>query len=295
MSTQRSLLTQFDKAETGTLDDRAFSKEEPPVPVLRTSLGALYKGDCLDILARIADNCVDTVFADPPFNIGKEYGKKVNDRKTEREYLDWCHHWIDECIRVLTKGGAFFLYNIPKWNIRLGHYLMDKRMHFRDWITIDIKFGLPLQGRLYPSHYSLLYFSKGRHKTFHNIRTPITTCRHCGGEIKDYGGHRNAMNPKGVNLTDVWTDIPPVRHWKFKAKKRKANALSTKILQRVVHMSTEKGELVLDPFGGSGTTYAVCEQMQRRWIGMDLESTDVIIERLSSDDLRCHPTTDVLE
>ena len=168
-------------------------------------------------------------------------------------------------------------------------------MHFRDWITVDIKFGLPIQGRLYPSHYSLLYYTKGKHKTFHNIRTPIQLCRHCGGEVKDYGGHRGAMNPNGVNLTDVWADIPPVRHWKFKTKKRKANALSTKLLQRVIHMSTNPGEVVLDPFGGSGTTFAVCEAMDRRWLGCDIESCDVIKERLEEDDLHAHPSTDFFE
>lgn len=271
-----------------------FSRNGALKPIFSTELGALFDGDCLTVLPTIADETIDTIFADPPFNIGKEYGSKVNDSRKEEEYLEWCRHWIDEGIRVLKPGGAFFLYNIPKWNIHLGHYMME-RLHFRDWITVDIKFGLPLQGRLYPSHYSLLYYSKGRHKTFHNIRTPIQTCRHCGGEVKDYGGHRNKMNAKGVNLTDVWTDIPPVRHWKFKTRKRKANALSTKLLQRVIHMSTDEGDVVLDPFGGSGTTYAVAERMGRKWIGMDIESCDVIIERLSGDDLHYHPTTDVYE
>ena len=55
------------------------------------------------------------------------------------------------------------------------------------------------------------------------------------------------MNPRGVNLKDIWTDIPPVRHWKFKSKDRRANALSTKILDRVVEMSSRPGDLVLDP------------------------------------------------
>ena len=75
--------------------------------------------------------------------------------------------------------------------------------------------GIP--GRLYPSHYSLLYFTKGSPKTFHKIRVPIRKCRHCGGDIKDYGGHKGALNAKGLNLTDVWDDIPPVRHWRFKS------------------------------------------------------------------------------
>ena len=195
-------------------------------PVFVTTHGALFEGDCLQILPDLADSCVDTVFADPPFNLGKDYGGNVNDSRADEEYLDWCHRWIDECIRVLKPGGAFFLYNLPKWNVDLGYYLGRHGMQFRHWIAINIKFGLPISGRLYPSHYSLIYYTKGKAKTFRRIRTPIETCRHCGGEIKDYGGHRGAMNPDGVNLTDVWNDIPPVRHWKFKTKKRRANALS---------------------------------------------------------------------
>jgi hypothetical protein len=137
---------------------------------------------------------------------------------------------------------------------------MSLKMEFRHWIAIEISASLPIPGRLHPSHYSLLYYSKGKPKTFRRFRTPIQICRHYGGEVKDYGGHRGAMNPKGVNLKDVWTDVPPVRHWKFKSKDRRANALSTKILDRVIEMSTLPGDVVLDPFGGSGTTFAVCEK-----------------------------------
>jgi site-specific DNA-methyltransferase (adenine-specific) len=89
------------------------------------------------------------------------------------------------------------------------------------------------------------------------------------------------MNPKGVNLKDVWTDIPPVRHRKFKPEARTANALSTKILDRVVELSTFPGDLVLDPFGGSGTTFAVCEQRHRHWIGIEMEATQAIVDRLN--------------
>ena len=267
----------------------------PLRPLYSTRLGALFKGDCLKILKHIASETIDTVFADPPFNIGKEYGKNVDDRRAEHDYLDWCHQWIDECARVLKQGGSFFLYNIPKWNVYLSNYLLGRRLHFRDWIVIDLKLGLPIRGRLYPSHYSLLYFTKGHHKTFRNIRTPIRTCRHCRKDVKDYGGYRRTMHPKGVNLSDVWTDIPPVRHWKFKDRNRPANALSTKFLDRVIEMSTKKGEVVLDPFGGSGTTFAVCEKKGRRWIGIDIESTTIIIDRLKSDDLHYHENTDVVD
>jgi site-specific DNA-methyltransferase (adenine-specific) len=196
---------------------------------------------------------------------------------------------------VLKPGGAIFLYNIPKWNVIFGATLMALGLTFRHWIAVDIKFGLPIRGRLYPSHYSLLYYTKGKPKTFRNIRVPIETCRHCGGEIKDYGGHRGAMNPLGVNLTDVWADIPPVRHWKFKSKKRGANQLSTKLLARVVELSTHPGDLILDPFGGSGTTFDVCERLGRRWVGVEIDGCDVIAERLTAETLEPHKSTDYVE
>jgi len=263
--------------------------------VHQTAYGVLYEGNCLELLPLIQDASIDAVFADPPFNLGKKYGMRVNDNRPNIEYVKWCKEWLDESVRVLKPGGAIFVYNIPKWNIVLGNYLMERGLEFRHWIAINIKLSLPIPGKLYPSHYSLLYFTKGKPKTFHKIRTPIERCRHCGGEIKDYGGHRGAMNPNGVNLTDVWNDITPVRHWKFKSRKRSANQLSTKILERVIHMSTSKEDIVLDPFGGSGTTYDVCERLERHWIGIEIESCDVIIDRLEREDLQPHKSGDYVE
>lgn len=266
-----------------------------PRPFYVSPFGALYGGDCMALLPHVRDEVVDTVFADPPFNLGKEYGKNSNDLRPDGEYLTWCKTWVKECVRTLKPGGAFFLYNLPKWNILLGAYLTELGMEFRHWIAIEISACLPIPGRLHPSHYSLLYYTKGKAKTFRKIRTPILTCRHCGKETKDYGGHRDAMNPKGVNLKDVWTDVPPVRHWKFKSKDRPANALSTKILDRVIEMSTVAGELVLDPFGGSGTTFAVCEKKERCWIGAEIDFAQEIMERLESGEIHSHKNDDFIE
>lgn len=264
-------------------------------PVYASSLGALFSNDCMAVLPCIRDGMVDAVFADPPFNLGKEYGNNSDDSRPDAEYLNWCKQWISQCVRTLKPGGAFFLYNLPKWNILLGAYLSELGMEFRHWIAVEISACLPIPGRLHPSHYSLLYYTKGKPKTFRRIRTPILQCRHCGGEIKDYGGHRDAMNPKGVTLKDVWTDIPPVRHWKFKSKDRRANALSTKILDRVVEMSTTPSDLVLDPFGGSGTTFAVCEKKDRHWIGIEIDFSQEIIDRLETGQIHSHKNYDFIE
>ncbi len=277
-------------------DHTPFIKDEAIIePFYNSSLGALYADDCINVLPWICDEVVDTIFADPPFNLGKEYGQRSDDSLSEREYLNWCYKWLAECARVLKPGGSFFLYNLPKWNILLGAYLSGLGMEFRHWIAVEISACLPIPGRLHPSHYSLLYYTKGKPKTFRRIRTPILRCRHCGGEVKDYGGHRNAMNPNGVTLKDVWTDIPPVRHWKFKSKGRPANALSTKILDRVIEMSTAPGDLVLDPFGGSGTTFAVCERKHRHWLGIEIDFAEEIVDRIESGLIHSHKNDDYVE
>lgn len=269
-------------------------KDSNLTPYFRTDHGALYNVDCLDFLRCIQDECADTFFADPPFNLKKAYGKQTTDDMPPAQYLAWCRDWIAEGTRILKPGGAFFLYNIPKWNVLLGAFMAKLGLDFRHWIAINIKFGLPIPGRLYPSHYSLLYYTKGKPRVFRRVRTPIERCRHCGGEIKDYGGHRGAMNPKGVNLTDVWNDIPPVRHWKYKSVRHKANALSSKVLARVVEISTEPGDLVVDPFGGSGTTFAVCEVKHRHWLGTEIDFAPVIKERLTGN-LYLHKSEDALD
>src|SRR6202044_710973 len=158
----------------------AFLKDPSAIsPAYTSTLGALFAGDCLSVLPHIKDGVVDTVFADPPFNLGKEYGANCDDLKPEVIYLSWCKKWVAECVRTIAPGGAFFLYNLPKWNVLLGPYLTDLGMEFRHWIAIEISACLPIPGRLHPSHYSLLYYTKGKPKTFRRIRTPILKCRHC--------------------------------------------------------------------------------------------------------------------
>jgi site-specific DNA-methyltransferase (adenine-specific) len=85
------------------------------------------------------------------------------------------------------------------------------------------------------------------------------------------------MNPAGVNITDVWTDLAPVRHGRF--KRRKANELPLKMLDRILDIASSEGDLVLDPFGGSGTTYVAAELKNRRWVGCEIGDCQPIVRR----------------
>jgi site-specific DNA-methyltransferase (adenine-specific) len=231
-------------------------------------------------MAGMEDDSLDLIFADPPFNLNKKYPSRMNDLIKEEEYIRWMNGWVDEMCRILKPGGALFLWNLPRWNIEISKRL-NKSLYFKNWIAVDLKSSLPIKGRLYPSHYSLLYYTKGKKANFFAPdRIPMQICPKCYGDLKDYGGYKSKMNKKGVNITDIWTDIPPVRHAKYKRRKN-SNELSIKLLDRVIEMASQPGDLVFDPFGGSGSTYIVAELKDRRWIGTDIGPSDEIIERFN--------------
>ncbi|HYA42788.1 MAG TPA: site-specific DNA-methyltransferase [Syntrophobacteraceae bacterium] len=249
----------------------------PPV-VFKTNFGRLYQGNCLTLMNSMESDSIDLVFADPPFNLKKLYPSGVNDDLNNTQYLEWCESWAAECVRLLKPGGSLFLWNIPKWNTHIAAYL-NARLTFRHWIAVTIKYSLPISGRLYPSHYSLLYYCKSeKPRKFHPDRLPMEICPVCRADLRDYGGYKDKMNPKGVNLTDVWTDIAPVRHSKYK-RHRASNELPVKLMDRIIEMASDEGDLIFDPFGGSGTTYVVAEIKRRRWIGIELGPIEDIMGR----------------
>ena len=283
----------------GALSQQGFE------PVFQTEQGCLYQGDCLPWLKALPKGSVHTVFADPPFNLGKDYGKNISDSMKDEEYIAWSHDWLKECVRTLVPGGALFIFNLPKWLIPYGAFLNQQGMLFRHWIACRMPKAYPRGKKMSPAHYGLLYYTKGDPRTFNKVYVPIPTCRHCGGEIRDYGGHRKKLNPRGINLMDVfeapdevwenanhpvqdgwteveevWDDIPPVRHGKYKVRELKRNELAPIMLERIIAMTTHKGERVVDPFGGSGTTYYAAEKMDRCWLGIELGEVQSTIRRL---------------
>ena len=176
-------------------------------PVYTSKYGILYQGDCLKFLSALPDESVDLVFADPPFNLDKKYGTGIDDRMELDLYLDWSKQWLNESIRILNPGGSLFVFNLPKWCIEYGAYLNQQRMSFRHWVACRMPKAFPRGKKMSPAHYGLLYYTKGEPTVFNKVYTPIQVCRHCSGEIRDYGGHRKSLNEKGINLMDVW-DMP---------------------------------------------------------------------------------------
>lgn len=270
---------------------------KPLRPAFSTGLGAVYKTDCMRLFAALRDGCIDTVFADPPFNLGKDYGngKDKDEWAEDDHYLSWCHSWLSEAVRVLKPGGSLFIYNLPRWSYHLAAYLERQQdMDFRHWIAVSMKGTFPRGKKLYPAHYALLYFTKGTPTTFNRdaVRMPVPVCRHCGGDIKDYGGHKKYLNELGLNLCDLWDDTSPARHSKFKARWG-INELKPVIPERCIKLTTNPRDIVLDPFGGGGSTYEAAETLGRHWIGTEIVDCSLIRERFERNLPQVYPATPI--
>ena len=128
----------------------------------------------------------------------------------------------------------------------------------------------PLGKTLLPAHYGILFYSKEQKGTkFYEIRAPHKKCRECDAFLKDYGGKKDQMHPFGYLVSDVWTDIHRIRH----SERRDPHPcqLPIHLLERLILMTTDTDDIVLDPFLGTGTTAIAAKRLQRHFIGIELD------------------------
>lgn len=220
----------------------------------------------MEIMRSIPDNSIDVTFADPPFNLKKKYNSYYDKREVQT-YLAWCKDWLNEMIRITKPTGSIFVHNIPKWLIYFGSYLNEIAM-FRHWIAWDAM-GSPLGKTLLPNHYGILYYVKSEEFKFYDIRMMHKRCRACHYVLQDYGGKKAQMHHFGPTVSDVWTDIHRIRH-----KKRRDEhpcQLPVHLMERLLLMSTDVNDVVLDPFVGTGTTGVAAKRLGRRFIGIDVD------------------------
>ncbi|MFY9222631.1 MAG: site-specific DNA-methyltransferase [Blastocatellia bacterium] len=230
-------------------------------------LNKIIKGDCIELFKLIPDESIDVTFADPPFNLKKKYNSH-KDSLIIQDYLDWCEQWIKEAVRVTKPTGSIFLHNIPKWLIYYSS-ILNKMADFKHWICWDAP-TMPMGKTLQPSHYGILYYAKDTKKNkFYEIRYPHKRCRKCNYLQKDYGGKKAALHPFGPLVSDVWTDIHRVKHNKYRDDH--PCQLPTHLLERVILMSTDEGDIVFDPFSGTGTTAIAARRLGRNYLGFELD------------------------
>ena len=243
--------------------------DSAPTRYLNSALNQVNLADCLALMAQLPAGCAQMVFADPPFNLDKKY-ESYRDKLPLADYLDWTREWLTAASRLLAPGGSLFLYNIPKL-LTYSAAILNELLDFRHWIAWNSG-GKPLGKTMQPSHYGILFYTKGgRENTkFYDVRAPHKQCRECQAYAKDYGGKEYLRHPFGAQISDVWDDIHRVRH----ASKRIADhpcQLPVHLVERLILMSTDPGDIVVDPFCGGGAAAVAAKQLGRQYIGAEID------------------------
>ena len=271
-------------------------------PYFETKFGKLYNYDAIQYLKQLESNSVDLIFADPPYNIKKAEWDSFS---SQAEYINWSMEWITEAHRILKKTGSLYICGFSeiladiKW--AASHLFKGCK-----WLIWFYRNKANLGNDWGRSHESILHFRKSKafifnidavripyneHTLKYPQRTQAESSQYANGRKKDYIWE---PNPLGAKPKDV-LEIPTISNSSWE-KYPHLTQKPVELLRKIILSSSNQNSIILDPFGGSGTTYAVAEAYERKWLGTELnqEYCQIIRTRLS-DELHISRISDAID
>lgn len=225
--------------------------------------------DCIKILKKIKDNSVDLIFVDPPYNIGKIFGKE-KEKLTKEEYIEWCKKWIDECMRILKPTGTFYFMTATQFMPYLDTYVDSKYFVISRIIWYYDSSGVQAKKYFGSLYEPILMVVKNKEKYIFNADEVKVEAR--TGAVRKLIDYRKTppqpYNHKKV-MGNVW-EIPRVR-FRMKEYENHPTQKPEKLLEIIICASSNKDQIVLDSFAGSFTTCAVAKRLGRKCIGIEKE------------------------
>ena len=234
-------------------------------------------GDALIALTTaIPDSSIDLIFADPPYNIGKNFHGRKDKWDTDKDYLDWCYQWLGRCIQKLKSNGSFYVMAstqaMPYFDIYLREQLniLSRIVWYYDSSGVQAK-------RYFGSRYEpILYCVKDKGNYTFNVQDILVEAK-TGAKRKliDYRKSIPTVYNSQKVPGNVW-EMPRVRY-RMEEYENHPTQKPIKLLERIVLASSNPGDMVLDPFAGTFTTSLVAQQLGRGSIGIEIEEEYVKI------------------
>jgi DNA modification methylase len=233
---------------------------------MREWMNQVLCGDCVEILRQAKEPFADLVFADPPFNIGYKYDK-YHDKKASEKYLAWTRDWIGACAGVLKTHGSFYIAIGDEYAAQIKLIMEDELgLTMRNWIIWHYTFGQQTKNKFARSHTHILYFVKdAKNFVFNDGMVRVISDRQ-----KKYSDKR--ANPAGKMPDDVWNEYPRICGT-FNERTGFPCQMPESLLARIIRVSSNEGDWVLDPFCGSGTTAVVAHKLQRFYTSIDISES----------------------
>lgn len=242
----------------------------PDFEYQETEQSLVIFSDCIEAMNCMQEKSVDLIFADPPYNLGKDFGNDSDFWKDRKKYLEWCYSWIDACFRILKDNGTFYLMNSTQNIPYISVYLQE---HY--FIVNDIVWTYDSSGVQSKKKYGSLYEpiimttkTETAKYTFNHQDILVEAKTGAKRGLIDY--RKNPPQPYNTQKVpgNVW-DFSRVR-FKMEEYENHPSQKPEALLERIIKASSNEGEIVLDPFGGSFSTSAVAIKLGRRAISMDI-------------------------
>jgi len=264
------------KKKTAELEAKAavFKDEQPT--------WTLIHADVLDGLQSVLDHHSKPrlIFADPPYNIGVDYGTGAKaDKRPYGDYVGWFGDWISFCHELLTDDGSMWVMIGDEYAAEYATALKRNQFTIRSWVIWYETFGVNCQQNFNRTHRHIFYAVKNAKKFVFNeseVSRP-------SDRAAKYNDKRAPEDGKKI-LDDVWMDIPRLSGTCDERIPQFPTQLPENLVSRIVRCTSDPGDLVVDPFNGSGTTGIACIESGRKYVGIDNSETfiDLATKRLKA-------------
>lgn len=236
----------------------------------------IIHGDALEALLKVADNSVDLIFADPPYNIGKNFNGQKDKWATEEEYLHWCYKWLDLCIQKLKPNGSFYVMTATQFMPFFDIYIRKKLDILSRLVWYYDSSGVQAKKYFGSMYEPILFCVKDKNNYTFNTEDILVEAK--TGAKRKLIDYRKAV-PTIYNSKKV-----PGNVWEFARVRYRMDEYENHptqkpiaLLERIIKASSNKGDLVMDPFSGTFTTCFVAKQHGRNSIGIELQEEYVKI------------------